>query len=707
MKRRIISFLLALCLVIGLIPASAPQAEAAGFDTTGWVWPVKAVNAPAGASNRNLYCKTMYRAYYNTHQAIDITDYTGYNYAIRAAKSGTVRTVYSGCKNYSGASTGASCKSAGCTPNAGYWTYEGTAFCNNGFGNGVVINHDNGVDSSEYAHMASVTVSPGQYVQAGQIIGYMGSAGASTGKHLDFVIKHNGTRVNNNPIGDVLLYNTSLWNGVDTIAYLDEPNYHTHSYTAKVTAATCQQQGYTTYTCSCGDQYVADYTTGTHAWSFSGTTPATCKAPASDNYTCATCGESKSEDGELTWSEWSATVPDEAEPDRIEQQTQYRYRDRESNWKQTESGTVYYVASWPSGFSKTHSFYSQYNNTPVKDTQTENSKITVTSTQHAGYIYYHWCRGTYTAGPINRLVSDIPEGDMVAFHAFTSSQNAGHSDGSTTVSDVYYLPNAGCCADSYWFFRVDITRQDYTVSQLQFTGERWGEWSEWSGDVITATENRQVETRTVYRCITGGLADHNWQADADGITRVCSICGEISDLTDGSPFCDVFNTDWYFAPVKWAVKNKITAGTSETTFSPNDPCTRGQVVTFLYRAAGSPAVSGNSPFSDVKTSDYFHDAVLWAVSNGITQGTGGGKFSPDEPCTRAQVVTFLWRSAGSPNAGTIARFLDVPVNEYYYKSAHWAVENGITVGTAAGIFSPDESCTRAQIVTFLYRAENS
>ena len=169
MKRRIISFILAICLCAGLVPVFAPASEAAGFDPTGWVWPVKAVNAPANASNRDLYCKTMYRAYYSDHNAIDITDYTGYNYAVRAAKSGTVSIVYSGCGNYSGASnSGSSCSSATCYPtkNGSYHsnkhTYAGKTFCNWGFGNGVVINHDNGVDSSEYAHMASVTVSAGQ-----------------------------------------------------------------------------------------------------------------------------------------------------------------------------------------------------------------------------------------------------------------------------------------------------------------------------------------------------------------------------------------------------------------------------------------------------------------------------------------------------------------------------------------------------------------
>ena len=174
-----------------------------------------------------------------------------------------------------------------------------------------------------------------------------------------------------------------------------------------------------------------------------------------------------------------------------------------------------------------------------------------------------------------------------------------------------------------------------------------------------------------------------------------------------NPFTDVKKSDYYYDAVIWAVENGITSGTSATKFSPNATCTRGQVVTFLWRAAGQPEPTSKvNPFSDVKSSDYFYKAVLWAVEKGITSGTGNGKFSPNAPCTRAQVATFLWRAEGEPDASGTNPFSDVRSSEYYYKAVLWAVEEGITAGTSATKFSPNAACTRGQIVTFLYRAEH-
>ena len=173
-----------------------------------------------------------------------------------------------------------------------------------------------------------------------------------------------------------------------------------------------------------------------------------------------------------------------------------------------------------------------------------------------------------------------------------------------------------------------------------------------------------------------------------------------------NPFVDVAADQYYFDPVMWAVKNGITAGTSADRFSPDQDCTRAQVVTFLWRAAGKPEPTTNeNTFVDVVETDYFYKAVLWAVENGITLGTGNGKFSPEQPCTRAQVVTFLWRANGTPAPSTTENpFGDVPAGEYYFNPVLWAVENKITAGTGVGKFSPEDTCTRAQIVTFLYRA---
>ena len=171
-----------------------------------------------------------------------------------------------------------------------------------------------------------------------------------------------------------------------------------------------------------------------------------------------------------------------------------------------------------------------------------------------------------------------------------------------------------------------------------------------------------------------------------------------------SPFGDVSTSAYYYEAVKWAQKKGITGGIGNGLFGPNQPCTRAQVVTFLWRAAGSPAPMLNkNPFTDVHTSDYYYDAVLWAVQNGITNGTSAKTFSPDATVTRAQVVTFLWRANGQPAAGN-SGFLDVSSNAYYARAVDWAFANGITTGVDYGAFGPDTACTRAQIVTFLYRA---
>ena len=172
-------------------------------------------------------------------------------------------------------------------------------------------------------------------------------------------------------------------------------------------------------------------------------------------------------------------------------------------------------------------------------------------------------------------------------------------------------------------------------------------------------------------------------------------------------FRDVEQSDYYYDAVQWAVEKGITEGTSANTFSPNASCTRAQMVTFLWRAAGSPAPkSTTNPFRDVRSTDYYYDAVLWAVENGITSGTGADTFAPNATVTRGQTVTFLYRAAGSPAVGGNAGFSDVNANDYYNSAVAWAAENNITGGTGNGKFSPKADCTRGQIVTLLYRANN-
>ena len=168
-------------------------------------------------------------------------------------------------------------------------------------------------------------------------------------------------------------------------------------------------------------------------------------------------------------------------------------------------------------------------------------------------------------------------------------------------------------------------------------------------------------------------------------------------------FVDVPNDAYYYEAVKWAVENGITQGRTETTFCPEDTCTRAEIVTFLWRAFGSPEVTSAVSYTDVDTDAYYAAAVAWAVENGITVGTSDTTFSPDDTCTRAQAVTFLCRAAGLPEAASALRFTDVAESDYFAGPVKWAVENGVTVGTSDTTFSPEDTCTRAQIVTFLFR----
>lgn len=185
---------------------------------------------------------------------------------------------------------------------------------------------------------------------------------------------------------------------------------------------------------------------------------------------------------------------------------------------------------------------------------------------------------------------------------------------------------------------------------------------------------------------------------------VCTACGAKDPSVN--PFNDVAETSPYAEAVSWAYANNITVGKTDDTFGVNDGCTRGQIVTLLWRAAGSPAAAADTvnPFSDVSADSNYYDAIMWAVANGITYGTTATTFSPDTVCTRGQIVTFMYRAAGSPKVDTGVGFTDVDESSYCYDAVAWAVANGITVGKTDTTFAPSETCTRGQAVTFMYRA---
>lgn len=181
------------------------------------------------------------------------------------------------------------------------------------------------------------------------------------------------------------------------------------------------------------------------------------------------------------------------------------------------------------------------------------------------------------------------------------------------------------------------------------------------------------------------------------LAMVLGLCTPITVAADG--FADVPDSAYYAEPVRWAVENSITVGTSATTFSPDEKCTTAQILTFLWRAMGKPTTKCENPFTDVKESDYYYSAALWAYENEIVSGNTLG---PNTPCTRSQTVTYLWKCAGKPSAPA-AHFSDVSAGADYAPAVYWAVDQGVTNGTSATTFSPNATCTRGQIVTFMHR----
>ena len=226
---------------------------------------------------------------------------------------------------------------------------------------------------------------------------------------------------------------------------------------------------------------------------------------------------------------------------------------------------------------------------------------------------------------------------------------------------------------------------------------------------VTPDAGYELDTLTV-KDASGNAIDLTRESDTtytfempSGRVTVDATFAEIS-TTPSNPFADVASNAYYADAVLWAVENDITEGTSATTFSPNASCTRAQMVTVLGRAAGSPEPqSAENPFTDVAANAYYADAVLWAVEKGITTGTRDTPFSPNATVTRGQTVTFLYRDAGSPAASAAGTFTDVAADAYYAAAVQWAVSEGVTDGMTSTTFQPDGNCTRAQIVTFLYR----
>ena len=287
-------------------------------------------------------------------------------------------------------------------------------------------------------------------------------------------------------------------------------------------------------------------------------------------------------------------------------------------------------------------------------TERNGGELITTSTVFAAntIVYAHW---TYTGG------SGGSGGYAPGYYIIRSTAGAG---GSITPSG-----DVSVRAGANQTFTITPNR-GYAVSDVKIDGRSIGAVRSYTFENISASHTIEVQFRV------------------------------------RSSFVDVPSGSYYEDAVDWAVANGITTGTDAAHFSPDGICTRAQAVTFLWRAAGRPAPESRTmPFTDVPADSYYYDAVLWAVENGITKGTSSTTFSPDDTCTRAQIVTFLWRSEQSPAAGSSNPFTDVSADAYYADAVLWAVKEAITTGTTRTTFSPDAECTRAQIVAFLWRCK--
>ena len=377
---------------------------------------------------------------------------------------------------------------------------------------------------------------------------------------------------------------------------------HTHKYDSAITAPTCVEKGYTTHICPCGDSYVDDYVSANgHNAIMEETIAATCtKSGLTAGSQCSVCGvvlQKQMVTPALghTWDEGRVTKPA----------------------SETEEGIKLFSC------------------VVCGEEKSQNIPVLGHTHKHSGSI----------AAP--------------------------------TCTERGYTIHSCACGDSY----ID--------SYVDAVGHSWNEGE------ITKLPTITAEGEKNFLCTVCGVARTE---------KIDMLPEEPRPVVN--PFRDVSESHYFYDPVLWALEKGITTGISEDLFAPAMGCTRAQVVTFLWRAAGEPAPKSDvNPFSDVAEGTYYYDAVLWAVENGITNGISTDAFAPNATCTRGQIVTFLWRAAGMPESeGSNNPFEDVDEKQYYYDAVLWAVENGITTGVSATSFAPNVTCTRGQIVTFLYRA---
>ena len=450
---------------------------------------------------------------------------------------------------------------------------------------------------------------------------------------------------------------------------------HTHKYTVTVTEPTCTIWGYTTYTCPCGysyqdhhvDELGHDYVEGT----------------------CTRCGEADPE-----------CIPDPIDPangmfapDEVLTRGMFLY----ALWNYCGSPAPESTESPFTDVSKSDYYHDAVLwavETGITSGTSENQFGSDMATIRAVAAFWLWRAFGSPDTPIGNPFTDIKEGDFFYEAVLWACAEAYISHSDETIM-------------GYW----DITHFD-PYGQCLYGHINWVPANH--PHQYTAVVTEPTCTEQGYTNFVCTYCNYSYPAKfvaplghdyADG---TCNNCGAADPDYAESPFTDVPAGAFYEVPVMWALENGITTGATENSFDPNGSCLRAHVVTFLWRAEGQPEPAATaSSFTDVPAGSFFEKPVLWAVKEGITNGTSSTTFGSYDVCNRAAVVTFLWRAAGQPEpASTENPFTDVKTGDFFYKAVLWAVENGITNGVDATHFGPTAACNRAQVVTFLYRAYN-
>jgi len=485
-----------------------------------------------------------------------------------------------------------------------------------------------------------------------------------------------------------------------------------HDHKARVTSPTCTKQGYTTYTCHCGDSYVSDYTNalGHNMGDWTTTVKATCTKNGKQVRECSRCDHSENRTTEALGHDWDDGVVT-VEP------------------TEDSEGEMTYTCVRCS-LTRTEAI-------PALDHEHRyDSVVTAPTCTEKGYTT-HTCRcgDSFVDSYVDALGHDMGQWFTVTAATCTAD---GMEQRNCSRCDYYENRLIGATGHSYdsVVTAPTCTKKGFTTHTCHcgdsyidsYTNSLGHSFTNYVSDGNATCTQDGTKTAVCDRCDAtdtkidvGSAHGHdfsNWTVvvnptpTSDGLeSRYCYHCGYEEQRAIPkieNPFTDVPMSSFYYDPVLWAVENGITNGATATTFNPNGVCLRAHVVTFLHRAAGSPASGASrNPFTDVKTSDFFYAPVLWAVEKGITNGVSATTFGSYDVCNRAAVVTFLWRAAGSPEPESTSHpFTDVKPTDFYYKPVLWAVENGITNGVDPTHFGPATPCNRAQVVTFLYRAYN-